>query len=179
MSSGRRQSIISSATGRFMGSDQFNPRMILLQILAIQSVFYLVFIGSTSFVSVLFGLGIRLQTFFDFSAYKFSDIPGSTVCSMLWITLGAVALLFPRIIERTRKCMDFVITLVSIHFFASWLVVGFPSTLSWWLVWTSGAVGCTVLGEWLCMREERKEIRLGNEEERFPAIEIGKHSGDV
>ena len=180
MTTGRRQSIIASAVGgRFMHAQEFDPRMIILQILAIQSVFYFVFISSASFVSVLFGLSIKLSNFFDFSSYSFDNNSSGTLVAMLWFSLGVVAFLLPRIIERTRKCLDFVITIVVIHIVASWLVAGFPSSVTWWWIWLLGAAGCTLLGEWLCMREEQREIRLGSEDERAPAIELGKSSSDV
>ena len=162
-----------------MSAQEFNPRMIVLQIITIQSVFYLTFIGMTSFLSVLFGLGIRLVSFFDFSFYSFSDSSRTALVVTLWFSLAVVAFMLPRIIERTRKCLDFVITLVFIHLFSTWLVSGFPSLVSWWIVWILGAAGCTLLGEWLCMREEQREIRLGSEDERVPAIEMGKPEASV
>ena len=158
-----------------MSQESFNPKMILLQIAAIQSLFYAAFVASTVFVSVLFGLSYTLGQFFDYTTYSFADSGKTTVCVMLWMTLVLIAFLLPRIIERTRKCMDFVVTLVVIHILISWAVGGFPSSGSWWAVWVTGAALCTVLGEYLCLREERREIRLGHDDDIVDqAVELGK-----
>ncbi len=144
--------------GRFLPASEFNPKLILLQILAIQSAFYFSFISSTAFVGTLFGLPVNgLKAFFDFSSYS-----SPWFVAMLYLNLVGIAFLLPHIIERTRKCLDFVLTLVVIHLLISWLAVGFPNAFSWWAVWIAGAALCTLLGEWLCMREEQREIRLGS-----------------
>ena len=159
--------------GRFMRSETFNPKMIFYQICVIQSIFYFSFVGSTAFISVLFGFPLSLSSFFDSAQYSW-DHPLLSV--MLWTTLCLVAFVLPRVIERTRKCLDFVLTLVVVHLCLTWIVSGFPSRLSWWFVWTVGAAGCTLLAEYLCLREERREIRLGNTEKESEAVELGRSS---
>jgi hypothetical protein len=156
-----------------MRSETFNPKMIFYQIIVIQSIFYFSFVGSSAFISVLFGFSLSLSSFFDYSQYSL-DHPFLTV--MLWAALCLVAFLLPRVIERTRKCLDFVLTLVIVHLCITWIVSGFPSQWSWWFVWAIGAAGCTLLAEYLCLREERREIRLGNTEKESEAVELGRSS---
>jgi len=53
-----------------------------------------------------------------------------------------------------------------VHVVLCWIVGGFPSFYNW-LIYIGGGILGTLLGEYLCMREESKEIRLGaTKEER-------------
>lgn len=159
--------------GRFMSS-RFEPKIVFLQIICVEALFNLIFVSSTLFVDVLFGLKFGLSKFFDPSHYSFENAENSTLCFMLWISLGLVAFSLPRIIERTRKCLDFVLTICCLHIFISWVFFQFPSKFSWWLVWTLGATGCTLLAEYLCMLEERREIQLGGSTSpRSGGVELG------
>ena len=174
------EAVSAARSGRFMSSQDFNPRMILLQIVAIQSVFYLCFVSSTAFMGVLWGVPFGLKKFFDFSQYCFDSNAQSFMVIMLWLNLIIVAFLLPRIIERTRKCLDFVVTMVVVHLVLSWIIVSFPTSLAWWTVWITGTAGCTLLGEYLCLREEQREIRLSagsDEKEGIAATELGRLGG--
>jgi hypothetical protein len=166
--------------GRFMSAQEFSPKMVVLQICAIQSIFYLCFIGTTTFMAILWGFPYSLYAFFDHMQYSFKTNSKSFLVIMLWINLVGIACILPRIIERTRKCLDFVITLVFIHFIVTWIVSGFPTTGSWWTIWASGAAGCTLLGEYLCLREEQREIRLAPEDASFEEREkIGTEMAEI
>lgn len=159
-----------------MAEKSFNPRMILYQMVAIQSIFYAAFVSSTVFVSILFGFPYRLGKFFDFATYSFETTAGGCVCVMLWTNLVFMSFLLPRIIERTRKCLDFVVTLVVVHLCFSWASFGFPWSASWWTVWTLGAVACTVLGEYLCLREEQREIPIAASDD--DSVELGSKTAE-
>jgi hypothetical protein len=146
--------------GKFLSSS-FDARLVLLQILCVESLFYLTFVASTVFVKILFGFRFGLYQFFDFKQFSLvEDSSKTTLCIMLWLNLALLAVFLPKIIERTRKCLDFVLTLSLLHLLFSTLYIGFPTTLSWWLVWTVGATICVLLGEYLCMQEEQREIHL-------------------
>lgn len=143
-----------------MGSEQFNPRMIIYQIIAIQSLFYFTFVSVGVFLGLICGVsGIVVSTFFDFKKYTFDNTHNTIVVLALWTTLTGLAFFLPRIIERTRKCLDFVLTVFIIHFMLTWLVSGFPSRLAWWSVWIVGSIACTLLSEYLCLRIEQREIK--------------------
>ena len=132
--------------------------MVLLQIFCLESLFYLSFVASTVFVDTLFGFRFGLSKFFDATQFSFEDAGKAALCLTLWGSLLFVAFWMPRIIERTRKCLDFVVTICFLHLIFSTIFVAFPSRFSFWLVWVVGAVTSTLLGEHLCMVEERKEI---------------------
>lgn len=64
------------------------------------------------------------------------------------------------VVERTKKCLDFTATLHLLHLFLSLVYGGPPVTATWWITVGSGMAGMTVLGEWLCMRREQRDIPL-------------------
>jgi len=64
------------------------------------------------------------------------------------------------IVERAKKCLDFVATLFVLHIVLCSLYSGFPTQLWWWLSLFGSALVMTLLGEYLCMRHEMREIRL-------------------
>lgn len=153
-----------------MGSEQFNPRMIFYQIIAIQSLFYFSFVSFGIFLALICGVsGIVLSSFFDFKQYTFDTAQSTIVVISLWTSLAGLAFLLPRVIERTRKCLDFVLTVAILHLLLTCLVSGFPARIAWWSVWTVGCVACTLLSEYLCLRIEQREIRYGpvDEEEKI------------
>ena len=156
-----------------MGEQQFSPRVILYQIFAIQTVFYFFYFSSSLLIGVLFGIPLSLRSIFTTCTYSPDDPASGTLALTCWLSLGLIAFLLPRLIERTRKCLDFVLTLVFIHLVITWVVGGFPDLLVWWGVWGGGGVACTLLGEYLCMREELKEISIATSSDPA-AVELGR-----
>lgn len=64
------------------------------------------------------------------------------------------------VVERAKKCLDFTATLYFLHFLFCLAFRGFPSSLEWWVLNFMGLVLMAVLGEWLCLRRELREIPL-------------------
>ena len=64
------------------------------------------------------------------------------------------------IVERAKKCLDFVATLFVLHVVLCSMYSGFPTELWWWLSMFGSALIMTLLGEFLCMRHEMREIHL-------------------
>ncbi|KAL9272692.1 SYS1-like protein [Drosera capensis] len=64
------------------------------------------------------------------------------------------------IIERAKKCLDFSATLYIIHLFISTLYGGWPSSITWWVVNGTGLAVMALLGEYLCIRRELREIPI-------------------
>lgn len=66
-----------------------------------------------------------------------------------------------RIVNRSKQCLDFTVTVYVYHIVICWIYVGsFPSSLSFWLVVVLCATAMTILSEYLCMRSALKEIPL-------------------
>ncbi len=62
------------------------------------------------------------------------------------------------IVERARKCLDFAATVYLFHFVLTCWFGGFPVSLAWWIVHALALIAMTLLGEYLCMRYELREI---------------------
>eukprot|EP00850_Spirogloea_muscicola_P016460 SM000133S26826 [mRNA] locus=s133:395880:397073:+ [translate_table: standard] len=71
------------------------------------------------------------------------------------------------IVERAKKCLDFTATTYIIHLALCTAYAGLPATFTWWLVNGLALVFMAVLGEWLCMRRELRDIPLGGSRPRF------------
>lgn len=64
------------------------------------------------------------------------------------------------LVERAKKCLDFTVTLYIIHLILCCLYTGFPTSFLWWFVYVVCVVVTALLGEWLCMRRELKDIPM-------------------
>lgn len=64
------------------------------------------------------------------------------------------------LIERAKKCLDFAATLFLFHLFISIVYGGWPSSLTWWVVNGTGLVVMSLLGEYLCIKRELREIPI-------------------
>lgn len=64
------------------------------------------------------------------------------------------------VVERAKKCLDFSATLCIIHIFICIIYGGWPSSLTWWVVNISGLAVMALLGEYLCIKRELREIPI-------------------
>lgn len=151
---------MSTRNSVFMPSSVFSPRMVMYQIATIQAAFYFCFVFGTTFVQIMLGWPIGISQFFEYSIYNFST--GKTLIICYWITMLVMAHFIFKTIERTRKCLDFVLTMTLIHLFFSWIFAGFPKTFSWWFVFVSGSAACTIIAERLCLKQAQGDIVLKN-----------------
>ena len=140
----------------------FNPKMVIYQLVAVQAAFYLSYISLGVFVSLLWGVTFSLNQFFDCSMISFATSWGRILIFALWSSGLVVAFCLPRLVERTRKCFDFVFSILLIHLIVCWQLNGFPFNYAWWLVYTVLGIVTTVVGEILCMRVEKRDIWIGN-----------------
>lgn len=64
------------------------------------------------------------------------------------------------LIERAKKCLDFAATLYIFHLFICIIYGGWPSSMTWWVVNGTGLVVMSLLGEYLCIKRELREIPI-------------------
>jgi hypothetical protein len=64
------------------------------------------------------------------------------------------------VIERAKKCLDFAATLYIIHLFICIVYGGWPASVTWWVLNITGLATMALLGEYLCIRRELKEIPI-------------------
>jgi hypothetical protein len=64
------------------------------------------------------------------------------------------------LIERAKKCLDFSATVYIVHLFICIIHGGWPTSLTWWAVNGTGIAVMALLGEYLCIRRELREIPI-------------------
>lgn len=141
-------------------AQNFNPRLILSQIISLQSFHYAVLGLIFQMNHVLFATTITTDRIFT---AKFLDIWSA----MGWIDNGAVlmssftgSLLLAFIVEKSKKCLDFSVTLFLIHILLCSIYGGFPATWDWWIIHILGMIMMVVLGEYFCSKRELSDIPL-------------------
>ena len=83
-----------------------------------------------------------------------SDISAILLSSLMGSVLLAI------IVEKSKKCLDFSVTLFLIHVLLCTIYDGMPATWDWWMVHIFGMIVMTLFGEYLCARKELDEIPL-------------------
>lgn len=144
----------------FYGAMVWDPLLIVSQIVCLQCLYYLT-LGL--FMAILVGTRVSrlsLMYFFDFSTLTASTVTGwcAIVSFLLSSLAGAGYLLY--LIERAKKCLDFSATLYIIHLFICIIYGGWPSSITWWGVNITCLALMSLLGEWLCIRRELREIPI-------------------
>lgn len=147
-------------SGKFFGTETFDPKYIISQILLLQSAFYIIQFSTTALLNPVFGLRNDLNQIFTSYPLDFQDSFSIVyiLSSILSIPFIAAAVVF--VVERARKCLDFVGTIYFLHLVILTLNSGMPSNMFWWA--TNGiTISLTVLlSEFLCMKIEQQEISL-------------------
>ncbi|KAH7686571.1 Integral membrane protein SYS1-related protein [Dioscorea alata] len=144
----------------FYGAVVWDPWLILSQIVCLQCLYYLT-LGL--FMSILVGTRVSRMTlvyFFDFSTLTASTATGwcAIIAFLLTSLAGSVYMFY--IVERAKKCLDFSATLYIIHLFICIIYGGWPSSITWWVLNVTGLALMSLLGEWLCIRREMREIPI-------------------
>lgn len=76
------------------------------------------------------------------------------------------------LVERAKKCLDFAATIYSLHLLASFLYSGVSHTVAWWAVNVTGLIITAILGEWLCLQREMRDIEVGSRGRRRQSAEM-------
>ncbi|KAL2653564.1 hypothetical protein R1flu_021692 [Riccia fluitans] len=154
------EAIRKRVTAMFYGATIWDPWLIVGQIVCIQCLYYL---SLGLLLSLFVGTQVprfTLNYFFNYSHVSASSFVGWCTIFAYFINSLAGAGYLLVLIERAKKCLDFSATLYIIHLFFCLVYGGFPSSVTWWIVSGSCLVITAVLGEWLCMRRELKDIPI-------------------
>jgi len=139
----------------------WDPRLILSQIITTQALYYLCLGLFLVLLDFLFGQEITLGQVFCYKSLSFSSAIGriTIIAFVLNAILGGVMMVW--IVERAKKCLDFTITVHIIHFVGCWLYGGtLPVSWVFLMVNIVTVIVQCLLGEYLCMHRELKEISL-------------------
>jgi hypothetical protein len=145
------------------GSSNFNPQLIISQIVCLQCYYYIALGLIFQCNYILFGLGsITLDRLFTDTYLNIWSAAG-------WVDNGAVlsasiigAILLTVIVEKSKKCLDFSITLFVLHLVVCTVYTGgnIPSTWDWWIIHFIGMIIMVLFGEYLCSKKELSDIPL-------------------
>mmetsp|Transcript_1594 Transcript_1594/g.2208 ORF Transcript_1594/g.2208 Transcript_1594/m.2208 type:complete len:188 (+) Transcript_1594:75-638(+) len=150
----------SSNASSSSGAQLFNPRLILSQIISLQSFHYLVLGIIFQINHVLFATSITIDRIFTTKYIDVWSAEGWIDNSAILLSSLIGAVLLAIIVEKSKKCLDFSVTLFLIHIVTCSIYGGFPSTWDWWIVHTMGMIAMVVLGEYLCSKKELSDIPL-------------------
>jgi hypothetical protein len=142
----------------------FDPWLILLQMVVMQSLFYCSMGFFLFFFGFLLGVPIFLDQIFSASAVGLNDAPSVVVLlsfaftSITWYpppshstpfrpipskclrahAMCALtthsAIFLVTVVERAKKCLDFAATIHIFHFIGCIVYAGFPTAWLWWLL---------------------------------------------
>eukprot|EP00899_Mesostigma_viride_P008036 jgi/Mesvir1/17233/Mv07646-RA.1 len=144
----------------FYGASVWDPLLIIAQIVCLQCLHYLS-LGVLLFLFIGSRVPALTTTYiFDWHTVNVSTFTGwciilSCMCNAL---VGAAFLCI--LVERAKKCLDFTATLYILHLLFCTLHTGLPTGFEWWLVHILGLATMAVIGEWLCLRRELREIPI-------------------
>ncbi|PVV00262.1 hypothetical protein BB560_005370 [Smittium megazygosporum] len=144
-------------------SSRWDPVLIVIQIITVQSLGYFLFGALCYCLLYLFSENIPISAFFNINIIA-SKFINKTLLFVLFISSSVInALLLYNIVERSRRCFDFTVTFYFIHFVATWgYSRSFPTYLTWWaLIIISGMIMIN-LGRYLCMKKELLPIPLAH-----------------
>ena len=141
----------------------FDPALIVAQIIAMQSLSY---VSLGVWLMLLNGLAGRsvtsvgLEVFFSHRTIRLSYTGGWVSIAAFFLNAIACGFFLALIVERAKKCLDFAATLHVVHLVNCWMYDSLPTSWEWWLVNVMSLVVMSLLGEYLSMRREMREIPL-------------------
>jgi hypothetical protein len=138
----------------------FHPKLITAQIIALQCLHYFLLAICIQINHVLYSTSITIDRIFTDEYVRLWGQAGwADVTAILLVSLvGSVMLAI--IVEKSKKCLDFAVTLFIIHLGICTLYGGFPTVMDWWIVQVTGTVLMVLLGEYLCSLRELSDIPL-------------------
>ncbi|CAG9315207.1 unnamed protein product [Blepharisma stoltei] len=146
--------------GRLFGSDVFDPKFIIIQILSLQAIYYSSSCAFTVLFDQLLGLNIHISQIFSTSVLNLQD--AYSLASVLACILVSFILIISivLIVERASKCLDFGSTILILHVVCVTFYEGFPTNLIWWGLNLVAFFVIVIVSEFLCIKIEQKEISL-------------------
>ncbi|CAH1422588.1 unnamed protein product [Lactuca virosa] len=115
------------------------------------------------FMAILVGTRVSMMSlvyFFDYATISISTVTGWCVIASFILSSVAGAGFLLYLIERAKKCLDFAATLYIIHLFICIIYGGWPTSITWWIVNGTGLALMALLGEYLCIKRELREIPI-------------------
>eukprot|EP01039_Chlorochromonas_danica_P001083 gene1084-1173_t len=141
-------------------SQQFDPLLILYQIISLQCFNYLALGTLLGLCHALFDIKISLDHFFTSKHLNFVSWEGWMEIFCLFSTALIGAYLLSIIVEKSKKCVDFTFTFYFLHIICCTAYQEFPLDWQWWVVNVLSSVAMASLGEYICATSELEDIPL-------------------
>lgn len=148
-----------------MPQQQWDPVLIVYQIIAVQCFYYLALGSLLALSHVVIDVPVSLEHFFQPKLTHFSSLSGWSDCTCMLLSGIAGAYILSFVVERSKKCVDFTATLYLLHLGICSYFHHFPTHWEWWVVNAVAAAGMAALGEYLCALNELQEIPLYSNQE--------------
>ena len=136
----------------------FQPVLIVLQIISIQCFYYLGMGTLSGLSNVVFDVPVSMDHFFTDKFVHFNSWSGLVECVnyLLCAIIGAYLLSF--IVEKSKKCVDFTFTVYFLHVVFCCMYSQFPVAWEWWIIIIISAIAMASLGEYWCATVEMQDI---------------------
>ncbi|KAJ0392926.1 hypothetical protein ATCC90586_012135 [Pythium insidiosum] len=142
---------------RFYGSARWDPKLIMLQMVCMQTSHYIVR-GLVLFLC--HGTSTSMDQFFAYHLQTLATVEGIKNGFALLVAALVSAVCLAAFVERAKKCLDFGVTLYFIDLLIQCFYSEFPKAWDWWLLHCGAAALTILLGEYLCSRRELEEIPM-------------------
>eukprot|EP01138_Halocafeteria_seosinensis_P016484 gb/GECG01016815.1/.p1 GENE.gb/GECG01016815.1/~~gb/GECG01016815.1/.p1 ORF type:complete len:325 (+),score=38.19 gb/GECG01016815.1/:1-975(+) len=146
--------------GRLYGTEGFQPRKIIFQILLMQIVFYVGYFSWLTVLHFLFGTPVDIKLVLSYTAITTHTSYGWAAIMSMFVAGIVASYGMGYIVERAKKCADFTFTLYFWHTVFSICYGGFPIAWDWWVVHLVSMIVTGLLGEHFCMRREMEDISV-------------------
>ncbi|KAG0048312.1 hypothetical protein BGZ83_006710 [Gryganskiella cystojenkinii] len=152
---------MSSSNSSFRAT-QWDPVLILSQIVCLQAIWYISISTIVYIFSKLSGTDITLDAILNFREIRADNAQGMLL-GLAWLLNSVVGVyLLLKIVSRARLVLDFSLTLLLYHVMVTTLYSDhFPSSFLWWAL---NGTTCGIMifgGEYVCMQLEMEPIVLG------------------
>ncbi|CAO3567254.1 unnamed protein product [Mortierella alpina] len=151
-----------ASTSSSFRATQWDPVLILSQIVCLQSIWYVSVATIIYIVSGFSGADITLDAILNYREIRADNAQGMLL-GLAWLLNSAVGVvLLLKIVARARLVLDFSLTLLLYHVFMTTLYSDHvPTSFLWWAL---NGTTCGIMifgGEYVCMQQEMEPILLG------------------
>jgi len=138
----------------------FNPKLIISNIIILISIYYILQIFFTIFFDGFLGLNIHLSQILTDESLDFTSQYFNCFIYSLFFTYLFMIVCFAIVVEKAKKILDFVLTNFFLHLVVCTIYNGFPSKFLWWLINGIFITIVTLISEYITLKIEQKEIKL-------------------
>ncbi|KAF9980920.1 hypothetical protein BGZ75_007811, partial [Mortierella antarctica] len=151
-----------ASTSSSFRATQWDPVLILSQIVCLQSIWYVSVATIIYAFSAFSGADITLDAILNYREIRADNAQGMLL-GLAWLLNSAVGVfLLLKIVSRARLVLDFSLTLLLYHVFMTTLYSDHvPTSFLWWAL---NGTTCGIMifgGEYVCMQQEMEPILLG------------------